>query len=145
MFLIRVRDKYLQRTFTLYNLSPIEMSLVFQRNWFFFEMSIVFNQEGEWSILKVIIRTTLQQTQVYEISICVQIEILNNFICGDVEECLSAYKVSTENFGYYKLQYDIMRKSLSHVASLLWNNYSFFTHEMFGFLKPRLKVICNWH
>ena len=66
-----------------------------------------------------------RHTSVYEISVCPQIKILSNFILR--EEFLYTYKLWTEilnHVGNYNKLQEVLR--LSHLASLLGNNYNFF-------------------
>ena len=60
---------------------------------------------------------------------CVQIEIVNNFLCVKVSLCI---KICTEILlhvgNYNKLQNNFLRQSLSQVAVLLGDNCIFFLH-----------------
>ena len=139
MFHTGVRDEHLQCSLTLQSLLSIEISLVCKTNLLLLvaglfafvwkegivskyrsKICIKSNQEGEWNSLKIMNRSTPQQTQDYDISVFAQ---LKTWIISHVEECFYADKLCTDTLlliGIYnKLWYNVLKESLSHVASLL--------------------------
>ena len=144
MFHTGVRDEHLQCSLTLQSLLSIEISLVCKTNLLLLvaglfayvwkegivskyrsKICIKSNQEGEWNSLKIMNRSTPQQTQDYEISVFAQ---LKTWIISHVEECFYADKLCTDTLlliGFTTNCDTMFWKSLSVMLLASWKQLKF--------------------